>query len=236
MDVGDASKKLAAIRREFADSQESYRSDEIARSNERAASLRAVDELWAQLDGFGQRRLEADVTTTRRFLHGELAFDEARRAIRLAEQEKREPKSVVEPHRNPWQWFVYVLQENYGEFEGRATRAEYWSFALFYFALVVVPSLVGRFRLGGDGLAVVAIIWALVAAVALFVPTLGVTVRRLHDAGKSGWWWFITFIPYLGGAILLLMVLAESEDAANQWGPKTVVAGRFDDAPSLTTS
>jgi uncharacterized membrane protein YhaH (DUF805 family) len=53
---------------------------------------------------------------------------------------------------------------------------------------------------------------------ALFVPSLSVTVRRLHDIGKSGWWYFIAFLPLIGGIILFVFTLLDSEPYANQWG------------------
>jgi uncharacterized membrane protein YhaH (DUF805 family) len=54
--------------------------------------------------------------------------------------------------------------------------------------------------------------------VIVFVPALAVTVRRLHDIGKSGWWYCIAFVPFIGGIILFAFTLLDSEPYANPWG------------------
>ena len=55
--------------------------------------------------------------------------------------------------------------------------------------------------------------------IALIIPSLAVTVRRLHDAGHSGWWYFISLIPFVGGIILLVMLCEDSQDGDNKYGP-----------------
>ena len=51
-----------------------------------------------------------------------------------------------------------------------------------------------------------------------FVPSLSITIRRLHDIGKSGWWYCISFVPLVGAIILLAFTIFDSEPSANQWG------------------
>lgn len=53
---------------------------------------------------------------------------------------------------------------------------------------------------------------------ATVVPSLAVTVRRLHDTGRSGWWWFIGLVPFVGGIVLLVLTLLDSTPD-NQYGP-----------------
>jgi len=55
-------------------------------------------------------------------------------------------------------------------------------------------------------------------ALAVMIPSLAVTVRRLHDIGKSGWYYFIGLIPFIGGIILLVWFCQDSEAGSNQWG------------------
>ncbi len=55
-------------------------------------------------------------------------------------------------------------------------------------------------------------------ALALIIPSLAVTVRRLHDTNRSGWWYLITFVP-LGGIVLLVFMCLDSEPGSNKWGP-----------------
>jgi uncharacterized membrane protein YhaH (DUF805 family) len=52
----------------------------------------------------------------------------------------------------------------------------------------------------------------------VLVPSLSVLIRRLHDIGKSGWWYFISFIPLIGGIVLFVFTLLDSEPSPNQWG------------------
>jgi len=57
-------------------------------------------------------------------------------------------------------------------------------------------------------------LWTLVT----FIPTLSLTVRRLHDIGKSGWWYLIGIIPLVGGILLLVWYCKDSQPGSNQWG------------------
>jgi len=98
----------------------------------------------------------------------------------------------------------------YVTFSGRASRAAYWWFALFVFIVVLVAYLLD-IALGTKG-----IIYAL-SALALLLPNLAVTVRRLHDAGHSGWWLLIGLIPLIGGIVLLVFSL-QGSDPPNEWG------------------
>ena len=61
---------------------------------------------------------------------------------------------------------------------------------------------------------------------ALIIPYLSAAARRLHDTGRSGKWYFIGFVPYIGGFILLLLLVVDSQKEANQWGPATKYAHR----------
>jgi uncharacterized membrane protein YhaH (DUF805 family) len=106
-------------------------------------------------------------------------------------------------------------------FRGRATRAEYWwvAFALSVGWLVVMikalsdPGLL--MRPGGESLTMA----LSVVSMALFIPLLSLTVRRLHDTGRSGWWYLIGFVPVIGGIVLLIFTLLRSQDRPNKWGP-----------------
>jgi uncharacterized membrane protein YhaH (DUF805 family) len=107
-------------------------------------------------------------------------------------------------------WKTVVL-ENYANFQGRARRAEYWWFALANFiAILVLVVLV----------AVAKIFWVLyvIYLLALIVPGIAVTIRRLHDTDKSGWWWLIALVPFVGGLILLVLLCIDSTRGTNQWG------------------
>jgi uncharacterized membrane protein YhaH (DUF805 family) len=102
----------------------------------------------------------------------------------------------------------------YATFSGRATRSEYWFFALFYF-LVVLGSLFVFAIFENDYLALLgAIAW-----IALLLPTTSSLVRRLHDTGKSGWWYWLSLVP-IGGIVVIVFLCQPSEPSANRYGPQ----------------
>jgi uncharacterized membrane protein YhaH (DUF805 family) len=98
----------------------------------------------------------------------------------------------------------------YATFSGRSSRSAYWWFYLFNL-LLLVAALAVDYGLGTSG-----IIYGL-AALALLLPNLAVAVRRLHDAGHSGWWLLIGLLPIIGAIVLLVFTLQGSEPP-NQWG------------------
>jgi uncharacterized membrane protein YhaH (DUF805 family) len=108
----------------------------------------------------------------------------------------------------------------FATFSGRARRSEYWMFLLFNTivstALFAVDMVLGTvFLLGG------------IYALAAFIPTLAVTVRRLHDTGKSGWWILITFIPLIGAIAFLVFMFQDSYAGDNEYGPNPKMVAAF---------
>ena len=93
----------------------------------------------------------------------------------------------------------------YVDFKGRSRRSEYWWASL---AIGIVGALISSIipELGG--------LWNL----AILVPSIAICVRRLHDIGKSGWWYLINLIPLVGQIILIIWFCKDSGEA-NQWGP-----------------
>ena len=102
-------------------------------------------------------------------------------------------------------WFIKGFQQ-YADFKGRARRKEYWMFVLFNFIISFVMSLLG----------LVVLSW--IYTVAVFIPSLAVCVRRLHDIGKSGWWLLISFIPLIGLIWLIVLFVQDSQAGSNEWG------------------
>ena len=96
-------------------------------------------------------------------------------------------------------WYLQALKK-YADFSGRARRKEYWFFILFYLIILIVLMIVDGFvgtQLGGAGFGILTCIYAL----AMLIPALAVTVRRLHDTGRSGWWILIQFVPLVGSIV-----------------------------------
>ncbi|MDO9454789.1 DUF805 domain-containing protein [Nocardioides sp.] len=103
-----------------------------------------------------------------------------------------------------------VVVENYANFSGRARRSEYWYFFLFNFLVSIVAQVVDN---------VIGIpILTIVVGLGLLVPGLAVSVRRLHDIDKSGWFILIALIPLVGAIILLVWACTDSKPD-NQYGP-----------------
>jgi uncharacterized membrane protein YhaH (DUF805 family) len=108
-------------------------------------------------------------------------------------------------------WFISCITQNYANFNGRARRKEYWMFILFYIILAFITIIIDKMI--GSPLVITAIL-----VLALFLPSLAVTVRRLHDTSKSGWWVLLQFIPYIGGIIILVFCVMDSTPGSNQYG------------------
>jgi uncharacterized membrane protein YhaH (DUF805 family) len=115
-------------------------------------------------------------------------------------------------------WYFDVLKK-YVVFSGRARRREYWCYSLVS-GIIIVALLLLDLSLGtidtseGGGLGVISGLYVL----AVFLPTLAVTVRRLHDQDNSGWWVLISFVPF-GGLVLLVFMFRDSDPDTNLYGP-----------------
>lgn len=103
--------------------------------------------------------------------------------------------------------------QKYADFNGRAGRPEYWWFYLFNVLLCIAASLVSQFA--GESLGQ---ILALVIGLGLLLPGLAVSVRRLHDTNRSGWWILIALIPVLGWVWLFVLMLLKGDEGANNYG------------------
>jgi len=114
--------------------------------------------------------------------------------------------------------YLKVLK-NYATFEGRARRTEYWMFSLINFGISLITSFFVYMSQDSTGLAGFFSIISTLYGIAILIPGLAVTVRRLHDIGKSGWWWFIGLVPLIGWAWMLLLLFTDSQPGDNQYGP-----------------
>lgn len=89
---------------------------------------------------------------------------------------------------------------------------EYWVYSLIGSLVAGVFALIG-FLLG------LPLLLTGLYSIAVFIPSLAVTVRRLHDTGRSGWWLLLMFIPLIGPIILLVFLLTDSQPGTNKYGP-----------------
>lgn len=113
-------------------------------------------------------------------------------------------------------WYLQVLKK-YAVFSGRARRKEYWFFVLFNvivsIGLAVIDSMLGLYASAGVG------VLSLIYSLGVLIPSIAVSVRRLHDINKSGWWVLIVLVPFIGWLILLIFALIAGTPGDNQYGP-----------------
>lgn len=108
-------------------------------------------------------------------------------------------------------YYLSVLQK-YAVFSGRSQRAEYWYFVLFNVIISIVLVMISKVL--GDSSGILGLLYGL----AVFIPGLSVSVRRLHDIGKSGWMLLIFLIPLVGIIWLLVLMVMDSNPGDNKYG------------------
>ncbi len=107
---------------------------------------------------------------------------------------------------------ILTCLSKYIDFNGRARRSEYWWFALAAEAVSLVLTGLGR-TLG------IFNVLATIFSIAVFLPELAVTWRRLHDIGKKGSWFFIILVPIVGVILLIVWLAQDSQPGLNEYGP-----------------
>ena len=124
-------------------------------------------------------------------------------------------------------YYLDILTNKYADFKGRARRKEYWMWTLYYtvilfFTMVLDNALGLNFELLGQNLGYG---WLYVTiGITHLIPGLGIVVRRLHDVGKSGWFYLIILIPLIGFIWILVLFCTEGVKEDNKWGsnPKLI--------------
>lgn len=110
----------------------------------------------------------------------------------------------------------------YVDFNGRARRSEYWFWVLFIMIVTIILQLlmVGTMSPDGSTGATFGPLTALIIifSFGVFLPSIAVSIRRLHDSGKSGWWYLLNLIPF-GSLVVLYFMIVDSEAGANKYGP-----------------
>ena len=120
--------------------------------------------------------------------------------------------------------------KNYANFKGRSRRRDYWYASLANFLIFMIayaffapaildmqntgePTTLSAMLMGVSSVAIV------IYSIAIIIPGLALTVRRLHDTGKSGWFLFLGLIPYIGGIVLFVFMVSNSQTGENKYGP-----------------
>jgi uncharacterized membrane protein YhaH (DUF805 family) len=124
---------------------------------------------------------------------------------------------LINHRRSIMSWYLAVLKK-YAVFSGRARRKEYWFFLLFNIIFLIVATILDNlFKTTFENMSYG---WFyLLYALAVLIPSIALEVRRLHDVGKSGWWYFIALIPLVGAIWLLVLMLTDSQPGDNKYGP-----------------
>lgn len=131
------------------------------------------------------------------------------------------------------EWYLKVVKNNYANFSGRARRAEFWYFFLIYVLIYVALSLLAATliyiaSLFGSPSALVSVLSALgfiisilrsLFSLAMFIPSIAVGIRRLHDTGRSGWWLLIGLVPLIGTIVLIVFFAQDGSFDRNEYGP-----------------
>jgi uncharacterized membrane protein YhaH (DUF805 family) len=112
---------------------------------------------------------------------------------------------------------MFEALQKYAVFNGRARRKEYWLFFLLYFIAIVIANVIDVFALTMG-------IIGIIVSLGLFIPSLAVGVRRLHDINRSGWWMLIGLIPLIGAIVLLVFFCKDGTNGSNPFGedPKSL--------------
>lgn len=129
------------------------------------------------------------------------------------------------------------MTQKYADFNGRSTRSEYWYFVLavmliFLLLAAVVGGLAYTSGMGNDGMSIGFMILLGLLGIfylAIIIPSISVSVRRLHDTGKSGWWYLINFVPYVGALVFIVFMCMDSQPGTNQYGPNPFELDAGDD-------
>lgn len=132
-------------------------------------------------------------------------------------------------------WYIKVLK-NYAVFTGRARRQEYWFFFLFNFIAFILLMVIDSILWGGtetftfnfdsndsdfhwassfnDGWDILSSIYA----IGMIIPSIAVTVRRLHDTNHRGWWYLLLFIPVSGWITIFVFTVVDGDSGKNRFG------------------
>ncbi len=122
---------------------------------------------------------------------------------------------------NIFEWYKRIFTENFTKVNGRLRRKEFWKFifagiAILFFSILLLclPALL--FKINFFEILAIILSWLIIIPIAISNICAG--IRRLHDTGKSGWWFLINLIPYIGKFVYLILILIDSQKGTNKWG------------------
>lgn len=119
-------------------------------------------------------------------------------------------------------YWLDCLKNKYANFDGRARRSEFWYYNLMNMIIIIALEIVIGVLVAITESPVIGMLLGLLVLIFVlgtFIPSIAVMVRRLHDVGKSGWWYFISLIPIVGSIWLLVLFCTDSTPGDNEYGP-----------------
>lgn len=128
------------------------------------------------------------------------------------------------------EWMLMPYRR-YAEFSGRSRRKEYWMFVLFEIIVMAIPYAIvlagtprvdqatGQLSAAPGALFYIALVVLLIFGLVTIIPGLAVQVRRLHDTNRSGWWWWIQIVPFIGPIVMLVFMCLDGTPGTNDYGP-----------------
>lgn len=109
----------------------------------------------------------------------------------------------------------------YAQFNGRTDRRTFWLTVLGVFILVFVVSfiigLIGSAAGDSSALSTIMKFLLWILELCIIVPSIALSVRRLHDINKSGWWYLISLVPFVGSIVLIVFYCLPSENQGNNY-------------------
>ena len=113
--------------------------------------------------------------------------------------------------------FKNIITNKYAQFTGRANKAEFWQYVLVFIVISASFSVLMSLFGGVKILRMIVMLLNVIVSLALLVPSIAVSVRRMHDIGKSGKWVLINLIPIIGSIWFIVLAIKESESGTNQF-------------------
>lgn len=145
--------------------------------------------------------------------------------VRTPPTQKNNPVYDWDPFElNELDTLTFVLTKKYVEFQGRASRSEFFRYNLMIsLCLTIIPIILGIIKLVSNNIMTVIVLYVLLGIIelALILPGLAIAVRRLHDTNKSGWFFLINFIPIVGPIWFLILMLTKGDVDTNNYGERT---------------
>jgi uncharacterized membrane protein YhaH (DUF805 family) len=137
--------------------------------------------------------------------------------------------ATLQPAQNPLSYFASTLTRNYARFSGRARRAEYWGYSLFWWiiaiVLFVIDAIIIAFTSNSENMGELGWVFFLTILwnIATLIPNIALVVRRLHDVGMSGWLYLIKiaslFLFWIPDLVIFVLIQLDSKPEINEHGP-----------------